>query len=170
MFLAIGAELSHRAYFPAHQAARVIDALELLGEAAEGHRLELGRTVIVYGGGNTAMDAARTARRLGAHDAVVVYRRTQQQMPANEIEVREAVEEGVTFRWLSTIAEARDGTVRLERMTLDESGVPHPTGEYDEIAGDCVILALGQDVDRSLLDHDARHRRRRRDCCTSTSR
>ncbi|HEY8301821.1 MAG TPA: NAD(P)-binding protein [Jatrophihabitans sp.] len=151
VFLAIGAELSHRAYVPAHQAARVMTALDLLGEAADGHQLELGRTVVVYGGGNTAMDAARTARRFGAHDAVVVYRRTQERMPADASEVREAAEEGVTFRWLSTIAEARDGRVRIERMRLDDAGVPQPTGEYDEIAGDCVVLALGQDVDRSLL-------------------
>lgn len=151
IFLAVGAALSHRAYVPAHQAARVISALELLGEAADGHPLRVGRSVVVYGGGNTAMDAARTARRSGAHDAVVVYRRTREQMPANDIEVREAAEEGVTFRWLSTIADADGNTVRLERMTLDDAGVPHPTGEYDEITGDCVVLALGQDVDQTLL-------------------
>ena len=87
VFLAIGAQLSHRAYVPAGQAARVLDALSVLGDAASGQRPQLGRTVVVYGGGNTAMDAARTARRLGADDAIVVYRRTQAQMPANPIEV-----------------------------------------------------------------------------------
>ena len=60
----------------------------------------LGRKVVVYGGGNTAMDAARTAKRLGATDAVVVYRRNRDRMPAHEFEVEEAEEEGVMMRWL----------------------------------------------------------------------
>jgi NADPH-dependent glutamate synthase beta subunit-like oxidoreductase len=152
VFLAIGAQLSHRAYVPAVQAARVVDALRMLGSTAAGDRPSVGRTVIVYGGGNTAMDAARTARRLGASDAIVVYRRTRAQMPAEDVEVREAEEEGVQFRWLRTIAELRDGSARLERMELDEHGVPQPTGEYEELAEDLVVLAVGQDVDRSLLD------------------
>ena len=151
-FLAIGARLSHRAYVPAGQAARVVDALSLLGEVADGERPQLGRTVIVYGGGNTAMDSARTARRLGADEAVVVYRRTRAQMPANEIEVREAEDEGVQFRWLRTITQVESGAIHLEKMELDEQGVPHPTGEYEELAGDCVVLALGQDVDRTVLE------------------
>ena len=150
--LAIGAQLSHRAYVPAAQAARLVDALSLLGDAARGERPDIGRRVVVYGGGNTAMDAARTARRLGADDAVVVYRRTRAQMPANETELQEALAEGVTVKWLRTIAEVGEGTMRLEKMRLDAAGVPQPTGEFEELAGDCVVLALGQDVDRSLLD------------------
>jgi 2-oxoacid:acceptor oxidoreductase delta subunit (pyruvate/2-ketoisovalerate family) len=151
-FLAVGAQLSHRAYIPAGQAARILDALSVLRSAADGERPQLGRTVVVYGGGNTAMDAARTARRLGAADAIVVYRRTQAQMPAAELELREALDEGVQVKWLRTITAVEGGSMRLEKMRLDESGVPRPTGEFEEIAGDCVILALGQDVDRSLLD------------------
>ena len=151
-FLAVGAQLSHRAYIPAGQAARILDALSVLGNAADGQRPQLGRTVVVYGGGNTAMDAARTARRLGADEAIVVYRRTHAQMPANDIELHEALDEGVRIKWLRTITAVGDGTMTLEKMRLDEDGVPQPTGEYEELAGDCVILALGQDVDRSLLD------------------
>jgi 2-oxoacid:acceptor oxidoreductase delta subunit (pyruvate/2-ketoisovalerate family) len=151
-FLAVGAQLSHRAYIPAGQAARILDALAVLGSAADGERPQLGRTVIVYGGGNTAMDAARTARRLGAEEAIVVYRRTQAQMPANEIELHEALDEGVQVKWLRTITAVGDGTLTLERMRLDENGVPRATGEFEELAGDAVVLAVGQDVDRSLLD------------------
>ncbi|HZD99389.1 MAG TPA: FAD-dependent oxidoreductase, partial [Micromonosporaceae bacterium] len=151
-FLAIGAQLSHRAYVPAGQAARVLDALSVLGDAASGQRPKLGRTVVVYGGGNTAMDVARTARRLGAEDAIVVYRRTQAQMPANPIEVEEAVEEGVQLKWLRTITQVDNGAMTLEKMELDEHGKPQPTGVYEQLAGDAVILALGQDVDRSLLE------------------
>ncbi len=151
-FLAVGAQLSHRTYIPAGQAARVIDALSVLGSAAGGERPQLGRTVIVYGGGNTAMDAARTARRLGADEAIVVYRRTQAQMPADEVELNEALDEGVQIKWLRTIDHVDGGALRLEKMQLDESGAPQPTGEYEDLAGDSVVMALGQDVDRSLLD------------------
>jgi len=151
-FLAVGAQISKRAYIPAGQAAQILDALAVLGSVAGGARPELGRTVIVYGGGNTAMDAARTARRLGADDAIVVYRRTQAQMPANALELEEALDEGVKVKWLRTITQVGDGTMTLEKMRLDENGKPQPTGEFEELAGDAVILALGQDVDRSMLD------------------
>ncbi len=151
-FLAVGAQLSHRAYIPAGQAARVLDALSLLSSVNDGERPQLGRTVLVYGGGNTAMDVARTARRLGADEAVVVYRRTQAQMPANAVELQEALDEGVRVRWLQTITAVGDGVTTLERMRLDEDGVPQPTGEFEELTSDTVVLALGQDVDRSVLD------------------
>ncbi|MEP7178059.1 MAG: NAD(P)-binding protein [Pseudonocardiales bacterium] len=151
-FLAVGAQLSHRAYIPAGQAARILDALAVLSSTADGEQPKLGRTVVVYGGGNTAMDAARTARRLGADDAIVVYRRTQAQMPADALELQEALDEGVRVKWLRTITQVDEGTMRLEKMQLDENGVPQPTGEFEELAADAVVLALGQDVDRTLLD------------------
>jgi NADPH-dependent glutamate synthase beta subunit-like oxidoreductase len=150
--LAMGAQLSHRAYIPAGQSARILDALEVLGNVADGERPQLGRTVIVYGGGNTAMDVARTARRLGAEDAIIVYRRTKAQMPANEIELEEALAEGVRIHWLRTISQVDGTTLTIEKMQLDEDGKPQPTGEYEELSGDAVVLALGQDVDRELLN------------------
>jgi NADPH-dependent glutamate synthase beta subunit-like oxidoreductase len=107
----------------------------------------------VYGGGNTAMDAARTAKRLGATEAIVVYRRTRDRMPAHDIEVEEALEEGVLMRWLSTVKRVEEGRLVVERMELDESGFPQPTGETEELEADSLVLALGQDVDLSLLDH-----------------
>jgi 2-oxoacid:acceptor oxidoreductase delta subunit (pyruvate/2-ketoisovalerate family) len=82
----------------------------------------------------------------------VVYRRTRDRMPANAIEVEEAVAEGVRMRWLSTITQVDAGHLQVERMELDDAGVPQPTGEYDALDADCVILALGQDVDHSLVD------------------
>jgi NADPH-dependent glutamate synthase beta subunit-like oxidoreductase len=151
-FLGIGAQLSKRAYLPAGDSARILDALGVLRDVAGGDTPDLGRRVIVYGGGNTAMDVARTARRLGATETLVVYRRTREKMPAQAIEVDEAAEEGVRMRWLSTIAYADGGSVRVERMRLDESGFPQPTGEYDELEADSVVLAIGQDVDRSIVD------------------
>ncbi len=153
VMLAVGAQLSKRAYIPAGDSARILDALGLLRGIAEGERPQLGRRVVVYGGGNTAMDVARSARRLGATDALVVYRRTRAQMPAHPVEVDEAEEEGVRMRWLSTIAGADEGdSITVERMELDESGFPRPTGETEQFAVDTVVLAIGQDVDRSIVD------------------
>jgi NADPH-dependent glutamate synthase beta subunit-like oxidoreductase len=107
--------------------------------------------VVVYGGGNTALDVARTARRMGAADAVIVYRRTQAQMPAHDEELREALEEGVTMRWLSTVRQLGDGEMTIEKMRLGDDGVPVPTGELETIAGDTLVLALGQAVDLGAL-------------------
>jgi NADPH-dependent glutamate synthase beta subunit-like oxidoreductase len=151
-FVGIGAQLSKRAYLPAGDSARILDALGVLRSVADGQTPFLGRRVVVYGGGNTAMDVARTARRLGATDALVVYRRTRAMMPAAEVEVDEAEQEGVRMRWLSTIAYAGDDVIRVERMALDGAGKPQPTGEFEVLPADSVVLAIGQDVDRSMLD------------------
>ena len=124
VFLAVGAQVGKRAYIPAGDSARVLDAVSLLHEMEGEERPLLGRRVAVYGGGNTAMDAARTAKRLGATDAVVVYRRTRDQMPAHDSEVEEALEEGVAMRWLSTIAHVDGGGITVEKMKLDDDGFP----------------------------------------------
>ncbi len=151
-FLAVGAQVGKRAYLPAGSASHVLDAVSLLHGLEEGEQPLLGRRVAVYGGGNTAMDAARTARRLGAEEAVVVYRRTRDRMPAHESEVREAEDEGVVFRWLTTITQVESGALTVERMELDETGFPQPTGELEELEADSLVLALGQDTDLSLVD------------------
>jgi 2-oxoacid:acceptor oxidoreductase delta subunit (pyruvate/2-ketoisovalerate family) len=151
-FLAVGAQLGKRAYVPAGTAAHVIDAVSMLHGLEAGEKPLLGRRVAVYGGGDTAMDAARTAKRLGAADAVVVYRRTREQMPAHDIELIEAEEEGVMMRWLATIKRADEGRLVLERMELDETGFPQPTGELDELEADALVLALGQECDLSLVE------------------
>jgi 2-oxoacid:acceptor oxidoreductase delta subunit (pyruvate/2-ketoisovalerate family) len=151
-FVAVGAHLGKRAYVPAGEAARIVDAVSVL-ESMEGEEKPmLGRRVVVYGGGNTAMDVARTAKRLGAEEAVVVYRRTRDRMPAHDFEVEEALEEGVLMRWLSTIKHAEPGKLVIERMELDETGFPQPTGELDELEADSLVLALGQETDLSLLE------------------
>ncbi|MGO9964424.1 MAG: NAD(P)-binding protein [Acidimicrobiales bacterium] len=153
VFIAVGAQLGKRAYLPAGDSAHVIDAVSLLHSMEGLEPPSLGRRVAIYGGGDTAMDAARTAKRLGATDAVVVYRRTREKMPAHDIEVEEAVEEGVLMKWLSTITDVDfdKGRIVIEKMALDETGFPQPTGEFEELDADCVVLALGQDSDLSLL-------------------
>lgn len=156
VFLAVGAHLAKRAYIPAGDASRILDALDLLHRMEGGEPVQLGRQVVVYGGGNTALDAARTAKRLGATEALVVYRRTREKMPAHESELQEALEEGIKIKWLSTIkASGKSHVILIEKMRLDELGFPQPTGEFETIAADCVVLALGQDVDLSFLDRTA---------------
>jgi 2-oxoacid:acceptor oxidoreductase delta subunit (pyruvate/2-ketoisovalerate family) len=152
VFLAVGAQIGARTYIPAGDSARILNAVSVLHDTDAGHPPLLGRRVVVYGGGNTAMDTARTARRLGATDPVVVYRRTRERMPAHDIEVAEALEEGVTIRWLSTVARAEPGKLLIEKMRLDGTGFPQPTGEFEELAADCLVLALGQRADLSLLE------------------
>lgn len=152
-FIGAGASLAHRAYIPAGDAAHIMDAVSLLRSvesSSPGEEPLLGRRVVVYGGGNTAIDVARTAKRLGS-EPIVVYRRTRERAPAHAFEIEEALEEGVSMKWLSTISEAERGTIRIEKMKLDESGYPQPTGEYETIEADSLVLALGQETNLSFL-------------------
>lgn len=152
-FLAVGAHIGKRAYIPAKDGSRILDAVSVL-RSMEGEAPPLlGRRVVVYGGGNTAIDVARTARRLGATESIVVYRRTREKMPAHDLEVEEALQEGVQVKWLSTIRQQGDeGTLTIEKMALDAQGFPQPTGEFETLQADSLVLALGQDVDLGLLD------------------
>ena len=152
-FLAVGAHIAKRAYIPAGEAARILDAVSVLRDMEGEEKPMLGRRVVVYGGGNTALDVARTAKRLGATEAIIVYRRTRERMPAHDFEVEEALQEGVLIKWLSTIRNMADeGTLTVEKMALDATGFPQPTGELETLEADSLVLALGQDVDLSLLD------------------
>lgn len=152
VFLAVGAHLSKRAYIPAGDASKILDALELLHNVESGEAPQLGRRVVVYGGGNTALDAARTAKRLGATDALIVYRRTREKMPAHDSELQEALDEGIQVKWLSTVKASGGRSILIEKMQLDSSGFPQPTGEFESIAADSLILAIGQEVDMRFLD------------------
>jgi len=152
VFLAVGAHIGKRVDIPAGGSARILDAVNLLHTVEDGQPPLLGRKVVVYGGGNTAIDAARTAKRLGAEESLIVYRRTREHMPANDCEVEEALEEGILMKWLSTVKHAEAGLLLVERMELDENGFPQPTGEVEQLEADSLVLALGQEVDLSLLD------------------
>jgi 2-oxoacid:acceptor oxidoreductase delta subunit (pyruvate/2-ketoisovalerate family) len=151
-FLAVGAHIGKRAFIPAGDATRIVDAISVLRSMEGEDKPMLGRRVVVYGGGNTAIDVARTAKRLGASEAIIVYRRTREKMPAHDFEVEEALQEGVMIKWLSTIKQAGEGEITVEKMALDDTGFPQPTGEFEQLPADAVVLALGQDVDLGLLD------------------
>ena len=151
VFVAVGAHLSKRVEIPARDAGRIVDAVTFLRTVASGERPAIGRRVAIYGGGNTAMDAARTARRLGAEETLVVYRRTRGQMPAHEDEAVDAEREGVRINWLRTITAFEGPELRVEVMELDQSGFPQPTGRFETLAADTVIMALGQETDTAFL-------------------
>ena len=151
VFVAVGAHLSKRVDIPARDAGPIVDALSFLRSVASGERPVIGRRVAVYGGGNTAMDAARVARRLGADEAIIVYRRTREQMPAHLEEAEDAEREGVRINWLRTITAFEGPELQVEQMELDESGFPQPTGRFETLAADTVILALGQETDTAFL-------------------
>jgi len=151
-FLAVGAHVAKRTDIPARDATRILDAVSVLRGMETDEKPQLGRRVVVYGGGNTALDVARTAKRLGASEAMIVYRRTREQMPAHDFELQEALDEGIMVKWLNTITRIEDTTFTVEKMVLDAKGFPQPTGEFETIEADTLILALGQDVDLSLLD------------------
>ena len=151
-FLAVGAHIGKRAFIPAGSASKVLDAVTMLRSMEGEDKPLLGRRVVVYGGGNTAIDAARTAKRMGATEAIIVYRRTRERMPAHDFEVEEALEEGIMMKWLSTIKRIDEGKLTVEKMQLDDKGFPQPTGEFETLEADSLVLALGQDVDLSLLD------------------
>ncbi|MGD9583433.1 MAG: NAD(P)-binding protein [Lysobacterales bacterium] len=151
-FLAVGAHIAKRAYIPAKDSSRILDAVAVLRSMDGAEPPLLGRRVVVYGGGNTAIDVARSARRLGATEAIIVYRRSREKMPAHDLEVEEALQEGVLVKWLSTIKSADGGALTIEKMRLDDHGNPVPTGEFETLESDSLVLALGQDVDLSLLD------------------
>lgn len=152
VFLAVGAHIGRHADIPAGGSAKVMDAVQLLADMEGEDKPMLGRRVVIYGGGNTAIDAARTAKRLGAEEAVIVYRRNRDRMPAHDSEVTEAEEEGIMMRWLSTIKHIDGGKLTVEKMELDENGFPQPTGEFEELGADSVVMALGQESDLGLVE------------------
>ncbi|MCP9270953.1 NAD(P)-binding protein [Mycolicibacterium arenosum] len=151
VFVAVGAHLAKRVDIPSGDAGRMVDAVSFLHDVADGARPAIGRHVAVYGGGNTAMDAARVARRLGAEDAVIVYRRTREQMPAHREEAEDAEREGVRVNWLRTVTAFDGPELRVEVMELDESGFPRPTGRFETLAADTLIMALGQETESAFM-------------------
>ena len=151
VFIAIGAHLSKHVDIPARDAVKVLDAVSYLRDVQTRAAPLLGRRVVVYGGGNTAMDAARTARRLGAQEAMIVYRRDRAHMPAHGFEADEALAEGVKIKWLTSIKAIDGGDLTVEVMEIDARGRARPTGQFETLKADAVVLALGQEADSAFL-------------------
>jgi NADPH-dependent glutamate synthase beta subunit-like oxidoreductase len=152
VFVAVGAHISKKIDIPTREAGKILDAVSFLSSAKDGEPPKLGRRVAIYGGGNTAMDAARTAKRLGVDEAMIIYRRDRSSMPAHDFEADEALEEGVKINWLRTIKEIDRSTFKVEVMELDENNRPQPTGRFESLEADSLILAVGQDTDTAFLE------------------
>jgi formate dehydrogenase beta subunit len=151
VFIAIGAQIGKRIDIPARDASRVLTAVTLLHGAETGEAPKLGRRVIVYGAGNTAMDAARTAKRLGADEAMIVFIMDRPHMEAHEFEANEALSEGIKIKWLTSIREIYNNDLLVERMEMDHQGKPQPTGRFETLSATSVVLALGQQSDSGFL-------------------
>ncbi len=151
VFVAVGAHISKNVEIPSRDARGMMDAVSFLKSAQSSEPLKIGRKVAIYGGGNTAMDAARTAKRMGAEEAVIIYRRDRDSMAAHDFEAAEALEEGVKINWLRTIRMIDETTYTVEVMELDEEGRPQPTGEVEILEADSLIMAVGQDTDTDFL-------------------
>ena len=150
VFIAIGAHIGKKTDIPAREAGKILDAVSFLKEVELGGTPRIGRRVAIYGGGNTAMDAARVAKRLGAEEALIIYRRDREHMPAHDFEADEALSEGVKIHWLRTIKNLDETSITVERMNIVD-GRPVPTGELETLEADSLILALGQDTETDFL-------------------
>ena len=151
VFVAIGAQAARHVDIPARDAAHVVSAINLLHDVSAGQAPKLGRRVVIYGAGNTAMDAARTAKRLGAEEALIVFFSDRAHMEAHAFEAEEALSEGVKIKWLSSIRDIGAGELQVELMALDADGVPQPTGTFEMLQADSVVLALGQHAESDFL-------------------
>ncbi len=176
VFIGIGTHGSTRMQIPGEEVGSVLHGsaylrqLNLAQLGAEGVEMpQVGKRVIVVGGGNVAIDSAMTARRIGAEEVTILYRRTRAEMPANDWEVAEAEEEGVQFHFLATPIEVLGkgdviAAVRCQRMQLgepDASGRRRPIpieGDLFEMAADTVIVAIGQTLDDVITGVDRSRR------------
>jgi NADPH-dependent glutamate synthase beta subunit-like oxidoreductase len=151
VFLAIGAQAARSIDIPAHDAAHVTSAISLLHAVGAGDAPKIGRRVVIYGAGDTAMDAARTAKRLGAEEELIVFFSDRAHMEAHGFEAEEALAEGIQIRWLSSIREICADALKVEVMALDGKGVPQPTGRFETLPADSVVMALGQKAESGFL-------------------
>ncbi len=150
-FVAIGTHVGNHLDIPAVDGREMVDAVTMLEQVEAGDAPELGRVVAVVGGGNTAMDAARVAKRLGAEEAILVYRRDRAHMRADPYEADEAFLEGVKAKWLTVPTRFGKEGVTVERIALGEDGSLNPTGELETLPVDALVLALGQHADVGFL-------------------
>ena len=151
VFVAIGAQAGRNIGIPACDAAHVVTAVSLLHDVGAGMVPRIGRHVVIYGAGDTAMDAARTAKRLGASEALIVFFSDRAHMEAHSFDAEEALSEGVKVRWLSSIRDIGAEALKVELMALDAKGIPQPTGKFETLQADGVILALGQQTESGFL-------------------
>ena len=152
VFLATGAQVARRIDIPSSGNAKVLDALEVLRDAELERPTKLRGRIVIYGGGNTAVDVARTAVRLGCPSVKVVVLESREAMPAHHEEIKEGVEEGVDIICLRSIKQVDGTTVTLEKMIDAGERGPQPSGEFETIEADVVVQAVGQSVELDPLE------------------
>ena len=152
VFLATGAQVARRIDIPSSGNAKVLDALEVLRDAELERPTKLRGRIVIYGGGNTAVDVARTAVRLGCPSVKVVVLESREAMPAHHEEIKEGVEEGVDIICLRSIKQVDGTTVTLEKMIDAGERWPQPSGEFETIEADVVVQAVGQSVELDPLE------------------
>lgn len=150
-FLAIGTHVGNHLDIPAVDGREMVNAVTMLEQVEAGNSPKLGRVVAVVGGGNTAMDAARVAKRLGAEEAILIYRRDRAHMRADPFEADEAFLEGVKAKWLTNPTRFGSEGVTVEHIELAEDGSLRPTGELEVLPVDALVLALGQHAEVGFL-------------------
>ncbi len=152
-FLAVGAGQAKTIEIENDGSVEVIEAIRMLREIEDGAKTTVSdKSVIIYGGGNVAMDAARSVRRLGAVDITVIAVESAERMPAHEFEIREALEEGVKIVNLRSIARIENKIFTLETMVQDDANWPQPTGQLETRGADILVLAIGQKSDLGFLE------------------
>ena len=152
VFVAIGTQVANHLDVPAMDGGKMIDAISLMEQVEKGRAPALGRVVGIVGGGNTAMDAARIAKRLGAEEAILIFRFDKAHMEAHPYEAMEAFAEGVKIKWLSTVKQFGQDEVLVERMEMAPDGKGCVgTGQFETLKTDSLVLAVGQHSDVEFL-------------------
>ncbi|MFA6409088.1 MAG: NAD(P)-binding protein [Gammaproteobacteria bacterium] len=151
VFISIGAHKDKTTELPGSTNTEVIGAIEFLKAVELKKITKINGSIIAYGGGNTAIDVVRVAKRLGATNSTIVYRRDREQMPAFQSEVIEAEEEGIQLKTLRTIKEIHADKITLEIMELNSEKKPQSTGKFEDIPNATIVLALGQDPESDFL-------------------
>ncbi len=153
VFMAIGAQSAKRVEIESDDSISMLDAVEVLRNGETESPTGLRGKVVVYGGGNTAIDVARTAIRLGAIEVTVIVFESRAKMPAHEFELKEALEEGVGIVDLRAIRKIEGNTLTLERMVDSADQWPQPSGQFETFEADVMVQALGQNVETGLLEN-----------------
>jgi formate dehydrogenase major subunit len=164
-FLAIGAWAVHKLGVPGEELSGVLSGVDFLADVALGKPVSMGQRVVVIGGGNVAMDAARTGLRLGAKEMSIIYRRSREEMPASHEEIEGAMAEGITFHFLTAPVKLLSDNGKVQRLEImqmklgepDASGRRRPIpvkGSETTVPVDMVITAIGQVADLSPLETD----------------
>ena len=153
VFLCIGAQVPRRTDIPVASDTPMLDAVAILRDTELDNPTKLKGRVVIYGGGNTAIDVARTAVRMGAISTTLIVLEAREHMPAHLFEVEEALEEGAVLKCLRSIKQVESNVVTLERMRATNERWPEPTGEFETIEANVVVQAIGQDIDADFLQN-----------------